>query len=615
MRSKLTCALLVVLTLTLPAPPTHAGGVVTVCDEAHLLAALAGGGTVTFTCSGAITLTATIVISADTTIDGSGQVVTISGNNAVRVFTVEPGVTLNLIQLTIANGRAVGKTGGGVYNSAGGTLTVSNCTFAGNAATYLPPFGGSGGGIDNRGTLVVSNSAFSGNNAEAGSGGGIFNLGALTVSNSSFSSNRARDEGGAICVGSSAASVSNSTFTGNIAHQGGAIGNHYTLTVSNSTFLGNGDGTTYRGGGVYNGYPGIATVFNSTFSGNSAGYEVGGIFNDIYSSLTLKNTIVANSIEGDNCSSQITDGGGNLSYPDATCPGINANPLLGPLQNNGGPTHTMALGPGSAAIDAADNAICAAPPVNSLDQRGIVRPQGPHCDIGAVEQESSGPHPEWVWRREAEDAPSTGSMQRGADSSGASACYYVYDPVAYSGSTITFDVTVPYNDSYYLWARARGLNWDQNSFTIFVDGAEVRQFEIRPVGGQWTWDWRPVTDEIAGSPVVQVFPFSAGSHTIRFQSREANTRLDAIVLVNRSGYTPTQFTPCGATSTPTSTTTPTATATATSTPTATPTRAATPTRTPTVTPTATFTPTGTATPTATLTATPVRRYLPLILRR
>jgi hypothetical protein len=55
------------------------------------------------------------------------------------------------------------------------------------------------------------------------------------------------------------------------------------------------------------------------------------------------------------------------------------------LQNNGGPTYTMALGPGSAAIDAANDAICAAPPVNNLDQRGVTRPIGVHCDIGAYE--------------------------------------------------------------------------------------------------------------------------------------------------------------------------------------------------------------------------------------
>lgn len=103
------------------------------------------------------------------------------------------------------------------------------------------------------------------------------------------------------------------------------------------------------------------------------------------SAATLRNTIVANSPAGGNCAGAITDGGGNLSYPDTWCPGINGDPKLGLLQNNGGPTQTMALGPGSAALDAANDAICAAPPVNNLDQRGIARPQGLHCDIGAYE--------------------------------------------------------------------------------------------------------------------------------------------------------------------------------------------------------------------------------------
>jgi len=124
-------------------------------------------------------------------------------------------------------------------------------------------------------------------------------------------------------------------------------------------------------------------VSNSTFSGNSAS-NGGGIQNN-NGIVTLKNTIVADSLAGGNCSVLITDGGGNLSYPDATCPGINGDPKLGPLQDNGGPTHTMALLSGSAAIEAANDAICAAPPVNNRDQRGVARPQGPHCDIGAYE--------------------------------------------------------------------------------------------------------------------------------------------------------------------------------------------------------------------------------------
>ena len=95
---------------------------------------------------------------------------------------------------------------------------------------------------------------------------------------------------------------------------------------------------------------------------------------------------MANSPAGGNCAgSKITDDGGNLSYPDATCPGIHGDPVLGPLRANGGPTSTMALGAGSPARDAADPAICAAAPVNNLDQRGVTRPQGAGCDIDAFE--------------------------------------------------------------------------------------------------------------------------------------------------------------------------------------------------------------------------------------
>ena len=158
------------------------------------------------------------------------------------------------------------------------------------------------------------------------------------------------------------------------------------MTVSNSTISGNSATLRRRRPQLT---LSTVTISNSTFSGNSATYG-GGIYN-IYGAATLKNTIVANNPTGGNCYGTITNGDGNLSYPDTTCPGINSDPLLGPLQNNGGPTETMALGPGSAALDAANDAICAAAPVNNLDQRGVARPQGPHCDIGAVEQIQSRP--------------------------------------------------------------------------------------------------------------------------------------------------------------------------------------------------------------------------------
>ncbi len=441
------------LALVWPASPTSAGGVVTICDEAHLLAALAGGGTVTFTCSGTITQSAEITVAADTTIDGSGQTVTLSGNNAVRVFVVNPGIALNLNSLTIADGLVSGASGegGGINNY--GILNVSNSTLSANNAAY-------GGGIYNNGTLTVSNGNFAGNNA--GYGGGINNHGTLTVNNSSFSSNGASSGGGGIHNYSGTLTVSNSALTANSAGKGGGIHSFAPISVSNSRFSANtaaGDGgaialegadvvvslstfssnsaafgggiyiygstleigkstfsantASYFGGGIYSDSYATVTVSNSTFSTNSAVHEGGGIRSQgtvtiINSTLsgnsagtgggimstsgvpwlpvTLKNTIVANSLAGGNCAGTLLDGSGNLSYPDTTCPGINADPVLGPLQNNGGPTETMALLPGSAALDAANDAICAAPPVNNLDQRGVLRPQGLHCDIGAVEK-------------------------------------------------------------------------------------------------------------------------------------------------------------------------------------------------------------------------------------
>jgi predicted outer membrane repeat protein len=334
---------------------------VSVCDEAHLRTELDACDTITFTCSGTITLTATIDITANTTIDGSGQNVIISGNHAVEVFNANAGVTLSLNKLTIADGKAASDFpsgyGGGIHNS--GTLVVNYSTLSGNGDSY------NGGGIYSTGTLTVSNSIFSGNGSGTHHGGAIYSGGTATVSNSTFS-------------GNSASSL------------GAGIFNFGSMIVSNSTFSGN---TTFGfGGGLFNTDTGTAEVINSTFSGNSAGASGrgGGICNNQSSSaIILRNTIIANSPAGGNCSDLITDGGGNLSYPDATCPGINSNPMLGPLQNNGGPTQTIALRPGSAAVDAANDAICASPSVNNLDQRGMTRPEGPHCDIGAYEAKFS----------------------------------------------------------------------------------------------------------------------------------------------------------------------------------------------------------------------------------
>ena len=399
MRPTQLVAILVLLALTLPASPAQAGGVVGVCDETHLLSALSGGGTVTFTCSGTITLTSTITIAANTTIDGSGQAVTLSGGGARRLFKVNSGVTLTLDRLTVANAG-----NSAVYLGSGAAAVIRNSTFSGNAA----PSGGGGAIYVFGGSLTVSSSTLSGNTARLG--GAIYGEGAtLSVTNSSFTGNGdSSTDGGAILSSDSALTVSNSSFEGNTGSDGGAIGvTGGTVTMTNSTFYNN----SANFGGAFNLFPGSVVVMgNCTISQNRASYTGGGIRSDsssvsltnstianndgstgggIYNSggtVELKNTIVANSSSGGNCAGTITNGGSNISYPDATCPGVHADPRLRSLALNGGPTKTMSPSPGSAAIDAGDDAACTAAPVSNLDQRGIGRAgQGAHCDIGAYE--------------------------------------------------------------------------------------------------------------------------------------------------------------------------------------------------------------------------------------
>jgi hypothetical protein len=138
------------------------------------------------------------------------------------------------------------------------------------------------------------------------------------------------------------------------------------------------------GGGILN--FGSVTLTNATVTDNSANFNGSGIFNGLNprGTVTLKNTIVANSFI--NCSGPITSAGHNLDSGNTcglTGPGdlTNINPLLGPLQDNGGVTFTHALLPGSPAIGTG-SPDCPPP---ATDQRGVTRPQGATCDIGAYE--------------------------------------------------------------------------------------------------------------------------------------------------------------------------------------------------------------------------------------
>ena len=277
-----------------------------------------------------------IAAASGAIIDGRNQNITIDGGGAQQVFAVNSGGTLNLKNLTVADGSAT--NGGGISNA--GTLSVSNVTFSSNSATAQ------GGAIFNSGpTLDITNSTFSNNTQTPGfdphdGGAAVYtNAGTTTVTGSTFNGNTATSNSGAIYP------------------DGTAV-----LNVTNSTFSGNGAATA-SGGAILSFSSGAVTLTNCTLSGNING---GTIRNFSTGSFTVKSSIIAGG-GGNDCTGTITNVGGfpNIA-DDASCGfptvnsatgqvlGDNVDPLLDPagLQDNGGPTHTIALQSISPAIDA-----------------------------------------------------------------------------------------------------------------------------------------------------------------------------------------------------------------------------------------------------------------------
>ena len=301
--------------------------IVTTCDQAHLASALATGGTVRFACDGTITLASTIAVTRPVVLDATDHLVIIDGGGAVGLFSVSGGASFGVVNLTLQDGSSLSH-GGAIDASQGGPLTILGSTFAHNRA-------GAGGAIAAGGPAMV------------------------TVVASTFVDNATTGgDGGAI--DGSVVSVTNSTLVGNQAAHGGAIHALAGLTIVNSTFVTNvGTGASFElaGGG--------AMVRDSILAGGTGA-------------------------ECDPVGLAMTDQGGNFST-DGSC-GLNAASsrngvpvaalALAPLADNSGPTQTVALLPGSLAINAG-----AACPPPATDQRGVPRPQGAACDSGAFEVE------------------------------------------------------------------------------------------------------------------------------------------------------------------------------------------------------------------------------------
>jgi hypothetical protein len=349
--------------------------------------------------------------------DGEGNLTvtgsTISGNTAdgdgggIQTDTT-PG-TVTVTDSTISGNTA--ERGGGIANGDDGNLTVTDSTISGNTASSS--FGSAGGGIfsNHDGNLTVTDSTISDNTAAGGTG--------------EFSSG---GEGGGIYYSTSAANltVTDSTISGNTAaagseaSQGGEGGGilsdtnieDATTTITNSTISGNtADGDGAIGGGVYNTF-GLTVIEFSTITNNTAPEGLGsGVASSVdnFDSTNFTSTEVLSSIISANQGTDVDfvegttntflsrgynligDGNATGAFNQTGDTTGVSDPKLGDLADNGGPTMTHALLTDSPAIDKGPPSTACPPP--ATDQRGVSRPQGSACDIGAFELESANSPP------------------------------------------------------------------------------------------------------------------------------------------------------------------------------------------------------------------------------
>ncbi|MGH2957313.1 MAG: choice-of-anchor Q domain-containing protein, partial [Solirubrobacterales bacterium] len=344
----------------------------------------------------------------------------VSGANTILDSSIDANSGSGISGGDIVIMNSTVRDNGGLGVQIGGNATITGSTISGNEDV----------GILNFNALIVTDSTISGNTSDFG--GGIRNFAVdsqtatITLDGVTVSGNSATGGGGGIASvggGVSNVTISESTIAGNQAPGGGGIAGQGTTTIENSTISGN-SATAGEGGGISNGSgapTSVMTVTNSTVSGNDATGEGGGILSGATTSLnfttvadnttttgggglnvgggaggipvTLHGTILAdNTGPHEDCFGAVTSQGYNLIESGAACEPIGGDttgnvlgqdPLLDPLANSGGPTETHALMTlGSAALNSGG------PSCPATDQRGVLRPQGAGCDMGAFEREA-----------------------------------------------------------------------------------------------------------------------------------------------------------------------------------------------------------------------------------
>ena len=280
---------------------------------------------------------------------------------------------------------------GGIYLRAG-VLNLNGVAIRGNVSE------GPGGGISvDGGRLVAARTLIAGNAALGGGGiitGGLAG-GDTTLDNVDVSDNVVSYGGGGIYHLGGLLTIRNSAIHRNASKGGGGLGSERGLLTATNVTISN-NYSSGDGGGLHTNH-GEALLTHVTVAGNAAAGTGGGLMLPATTTISAAGLVLAKNKANANpdCQGPLTLTGPNLIGDTTGCaisgtPPIVADPLLAPLADNGGPTWTHALLPGSPALGVGDPAVCAAAPVSGRDQRGVARPQGAGCDLGAYEATAVG---------------------------------------------------------------------------------------------------------------------------------------------------------------------------------------------------------------------------------